>query len=85
VIGHPLVSPEVSEPIGRQVGVADRVDDVPVAEVVLDRPRVVPVIRELVAARMPQGKLNRASLPALATIFRTPESVSGPRRSVLKT
>src|SRR5262245_51149212 len=42
-----LVPPKVLEPVGRHFGVPDRVLDVLVAEVVLQGPRVVSVIREL--------------------------------------
>jgi hypothetical protein len=45
---------EASESIGRQLGVPDGVLDVAVAEVVLDRPRVVALIGELEAAGMTQ-------------------------------
>ena len=47
------VFPKALEPIRRQLGVADSVLDVPVPEVVLKRPRVVPVIGELEPAGMP--------------------------------
>jgi hypothetical protein len=39
---------------GCEVCVARRVDDLLVAEVVLDRPRVLPVVGQLVARRVPQ-------------------------------
>jgi len=47
-----LVLPEVLEPRRRQLRVSHRVLDVPVPEPVRQRPRIVAVIRELVAAAM---------------------------------
>jgi hypothetical protein len=48
------LAPEVLEPIRRQLGVAHRVLDVLVAETVLQGSGIVPVVGELIAARMPQ-------------------------------
>jgi hypothetical protein len=44
--------PEVSEPIGRHLGVANRVLDILVSEVVLQSARVVAIVGELEATRM---------------------------------
>ena len=41
------VPPKVLEPVGRHFGVPDRVLNVLVPEVVLQRPRVVAIVREL--------------------------------------
>jgi hypothetical protein len=41
---HRSVPPKVLEPVGRQFGVADRMLDVLVPKVVLQGPRVVPII-----------------------------------------
>jgi hypothetical protein len=49
-----LISPEVAEPVGRKLGVADGVLDVLVAEVVLQGSGIVPVVGKFIAARMPQ-------------------------------
>ena len=49
-----LISPEVFEPIGRELGVADGVLDILVAEIVLQGSGIVPVVGKLIAARMPQ-------------------------------
>jgi len=46
------ISKKFLEPLQRQGGVARRILDVAVAEIGLDRPRVVAVIGELVAAGM---------------------------------
>ena len=46
--------PKVLEPVGRHVGVPDRVLDVLVPEVVLQGPRVVAVVGELEPASMPK-------------------------------
>ena len=88
----PLISvaPEHLELIGREVRVARRVDDILVPEVVLNRPHVLPVVGQLVTRRVSQRvRVDRerrgAAAPARATIFRTPESVSGPPRSVVNT
>jgi hypothetical protein len=48
------VLPEVLDPIRRQRGVAHRADDRAVPQVVLDRPRVLAVVGELIAAAMPK-------------------------------
>src|SRR5262249_39309543 len=54
LLGAPttLIPPKVLEPVGRQFGVPDRVLDVPVPEVVLQRPRVVAIVGELVPTGM---------------------------------
>jgi hypothetical protein len=53
--GQPTsVPPERLEPVGRQVRVAGRVCDVLVAEVVLNRSRVLPVVGQFVAGRVSQ-------------------------------
>src|SRR5262245_45569464 len=49
-----LISPEVAEPVGRKLGVPDGVLDVLVAEIVLQGSGVMPIVGELIAARMPQ-------------------------------
>src|SRR5262249_51701662 len=48
------ILPEILEPFRRQLGVAHRVLDVLVAEVVLQRARIDTLIRELVSAGMAQ-------------------------------
>jgi len=64
------ILPKALEPIRRQCGVAHRGHDRAVTKVVLDGPRVVPIIGELEAAGVPQhvrkGKL--AATPARATM-----------------
>jgi hypothetical protein len=49
-----LVLPEASEAVIGQRGVADRRCDRPVAQIVLDCPRILAVIGQLVAAAMAQ-------------------------------
>ena len=49
-----LVLPEPGEAPARELGVADRMLDIAMAEIVLNRPRVPMIVRELVAACMPQ-------------------------------
>ena len=44
-----LVTPEILEPVCRQFRVPNRVRDVPVPQVMLDRPRVLAVVDELIA------------------------------------
>src|SRR5262249_52914378 len=56
-----VASPKVLEPVGRHFGVSDRVLDVPVAEVVLQRPRVVAIVGKSVCknpAEVPCRKCN---------------------------
>lgn len=48
------ILPKIPEPIRRQLGVPHRVLDVLVPQVVLDRPGVVPVVRQLEPTPMPQ-------------------------------
>jgi hypothetical protein len=49
-----LLTPEILEPGRRQFGVADGMLDVPVAEIGLQRPRVVALIGERIPAGVPQ-------------------------------
>ena len=49
-----LVSPKVLESRGRQLRVADRVLDVLVTQVVLDRTRIMAIVGQLVACSMTQ-------------------------------
>ena len=51
------VAPEIAEPIRRQLGIANRVLNALMAQVVLKRPGVAPVIGQLVAA----GESSRPS------------------------
>jgi hypothetical protein len=48
-VGPPSVLPEILEPIGRHVGISNRVHDIFVAHVVLESSGVVPVVGKLVA------------------------------------
>ncbi len=65
--------------------------DVLVTQILLNRPRVMPVIRQLVAASMAEhvwmgGEEEfRLSTGPGATILRTVDGVSGPLRSVTNT
>jgi hypothetical protein len=45
---------KILEPLRTQLGVAHRVRDIPVPEVLLDRARVVTLVRELVAGGVAQ-------------------------------
>jgi hypothetical protein len=47
-----LIPPKVLEPVGSHFGVSDRVLDVLVAEIVLQGPRVVAIVREFEPAGM---------------------------------
>src|ERR1035441_2396540 len=47
------ISPEVLEPIRREFGIAGGVLDVAVAQVMLDRPCVLPVVGQLIAGGVP--------------------------------
>ena len=54
------VSPEIFEPAGRQFGVAHRVLNVLVAEIKLDRPRILAGVREVIARGVAQHvRMNR--------------------------
>jgi hypothetical protein len=48
------ILPKALEPIRAEFRIAHRVCNVPVTEVLLDRSRVVPLVRELVAGRVPE-------------------------------
>lgn len=48
------VVPEILEPVRRHFGVADRMHDIFVAHVVLERSSVMPLVGELVAGRVPE-------------------------------
>ena len=52
--GPQLLAPKILEPRRCQLGVAHRVLDIPVAEIGLQGPRVVPLVRQRIAAGMPQ-------------------------------
>ncbi len=52
--GAESVLPKSLEPLRTELGVAHRVRDVPVPEVLLDRARVVPFVGELVAGGVPE-------------------------------
>ena len=49
-----LLSPEVLEPVGRQLGVANGMLDVLVPQIGLQRPRVMPFVGQRIAAGMAQ-------------------------------
>jgi hypothetical protein len=49
--GH-LILPKGFEPLRTELGVSHGVRDVPMPEILLNRPRVVPLVRQLVARRM---------------------------------
>jgi len=56
------VAPEVLEPRRRQLGVSHGVLDRSMAEPILQRPRIMPCIRQSVAAGMPEHvAVNRES------------------------
>ena len=50
---HSSILPEILEPLGRELGVAHRMHDVLVAELVLQGARVAAVVRKFVAGRVP--------------------------------
>jgi hypothetical protein len=49
-----LVPPEIAEPLGRKFAISNRMLDVLVAEIVLQRPSIHTLIGELESSRMPQ-------------------------------
>src|SRR5438105_106545 len=58
----PSVLPEALEPLWRHLRIADRVLNIPMPEVVLDGSRVVALVRQLEAARVPQHvRMDRES------------------------
>ncbi len=85
-----LVAPEVFEAVGRQLRVSHRVLDVPVAEVVLNRPGVMPLVGELEAAGVAQHmrvdwKAELRLVAGSGDDLPDGGSVMAPRRSVVKT
>ena len=66
------VLPKIPEPLWRQLRVADRMRNVLVAEVLLDRPCILPIIRQVKATSMAQlmrmdREFNPPTFPAWAT------------------
>ena len=81
-----LIPPKILKPPRRQFGILHRMLDVTMAQEELDRPRILLVVGQLIAAPMPElMRMHRepspARSPAWAIILRTLESVSGPLRS----
>lgn len=79
----PLVSPEILEPVWTQVRVADGVRYVAVPQIMLNRPRVLAVVDELVTSRVAEhvrmnreAQARRLSGPRHELAY--VESVSGP-------
>src|SRR3954468_20590321 len=85
------VLPEGFEAIGCELGVADRVLNVLVPEIMLQGSRILAVVGQLVAACMPQNMCgctrngNAAASPVRASILRKPAGDIGARRSVVNT
>ena len=82
--------PKILEPLRRELGVAHRVHDVFVPEVVLQGARVASVVGEFVAARVPQhvrvhGKRKLCGHRERARNLRKPAGVIGAPRSVMNT
>jgi hypothetical protein len=50
----PLVAPEVLESRRGEFGIADGVLNAPMAEPILDRPRIMPCVRQREAASVPE-------------------------------
>ena len=48
------VLPEILEPIRRHLGVSNRVHDIFVAHVMLERPGIMPIVGKLIAGGMPK-------------------------------
>ena len=51
---HRLVFPEIPKPAGRQLRISDRVLNILVAKIKLDRPRILASVRKIKARRVPQ-------------------------------
>ena len=90
IFGVGLIAPEILEPICRQFGVAGGMLNVAVSQIMLDRPRVLPVVGQLVAGGVAQHvRMDRDSMPASRsgrpTILRTASAQSGALRSLMNT
>lgn len=86
----PLIPPKILKPIRRQLGIPHRMLNVLMPQVMLNRPRILPIVRQLKPASMAKHvwvsrKIEASPRPALAISLRTAESVIGPFRSVTKT
>jgi hypothetical protein len=79
------ISPEVFEPGRRQFGVPDRVLDVLVSEIGLQRARIVTLVRQGEPARMPQHMWMRLETEFRlgACPFQNPAEPGGGERRVL--
>src|SRR5713101_5412209 len=84
---RPLVFPESFEPARRQLGIADGVRDISVAQVLLDRPRVVPLIGQLETAGVAEhvGMNREGEAGSLADArHELPDGRGGERPSALR-
>ena len=85
-----LIAPEILEPICRQFSVAGGMLNVAVPQIMLDRPRVLPVVGQLVAGGVAQHvRMDRngmaAALPAAAIVKCTVLRVMGPPLRLVNT
>jgi len=84
------VLPKILEPLGRELGVAHRVHDVLVSKIVLQRARVLSVVRKLVPGRVPQHvgmnwKWERGRLTESREQLPEPAALIGAARSLMNT
>jgi hypothetical protein len=89
-LASPLVLPEIAEPLGREFAISNRMLDVLVAEIVLQRPSIHTLIGQLEPSRMPQhvGWIGNGILavgPSRVTIRRKATADIGAPRSLMKT
>ena len=82
MFGPSLVPPEVLEPRRRQLGVTDGVLDVAVAEISLQRPRVVrSYLRSLASGSQESRKLFTERFLGLTEVLRRPVETTGVKRA----
>jgi hypothetical protein len=77
------LSPEILEPIGRHLGVAGGMHDALMAEIMLKRPGIMPIVGELVPAGVPEHvRVNREwHLGSLTEPLDEPVEADGAHRS----
>jgi hypothetical protein len=85
----PLILPEVREPAGRQFSIAHGVLNVLVAQIKLDRARILASVRQVIAGGVPQHvrmnrKLDARCFRGFGDHVRTVRHVTGPPRTEVK-
>ena len=89
-VGHSSIIPEASESVGRHGGVAHGMLNVLMPQIILNDPGIMPLRRQVIAARMPElvrmgTKGSPATWPVRATMARIDRGDRGALRSETNT